>query len=248
MWELYDSLIDPIPDHIKVDAYRSGTFCTLLSAGGFLGAAATNPLNTIKRTEKVILDMSWKEAASLIKSWNFTEASIGAAAVNAFYNQEGQLNRLIKTGKVTKLSEEDTFLAHKNELKGKKVATIGHFYYAQDSLKEAGSTFILERDPRECDYPDSACEYLLQEMDVVFITGFTLVNKTLPRLLELAEGAKIILVGPSVCMAPQLLDFGVSELAGTLIRDIALLEKLVKNEERKAVIRAGSPVRISAKK
>lgn len=248
MWELYDSLINPIPDHIKVEAYRSGTFCTLVSAGGFWGAAATNPLDTIKRSEKDILDMSWKEAACLIKSWNFTEASIGAAAVNAYYNQEGCINHLIETGEVTKLSEEDTFLAHKNELKGKKVATIGHFCYADENLKEAESTFILERDPRQNDYPDSACEYLLQEMDVVFITGFTLVNKTLPRLLQLAGNAKIILVGPSICMAPKLFEFGVSELAGTLIQDMPLLEKLVKNEERKAVIRAGTPVRISAKK
>ena len=42
---------------------------------------------------------------------------------------------------------------------------------------------ILERDPVLGDYPDSACEYILPEQDYVFITGMTLVNKTLPHLL-----------------------------------------------------------------
>ena len=33
------------------------------------------------------------------------------------------------------------------------------------------------------DFLDSACEYILPEQDFVFITGMTLTNKTLPRLL-----------------------------------------------------------------
>ena len=247
MWELYDCLIDPIPDDVKVSSYLSGTYCTLVTAGGKMGAAATNPLCTIKSIGNDVREMSWKEAAGLIKSWNFTEASIGAAAINAYYNQQESLKHLENAGKITMLSGEDTFLAHKTDFRGKKVATIGHFRYADEYLKESGTCIVLEREPGENDYPDTACEFLLEDMEYVFITGFTLVNKTLPRLLPLARNSKIILVGPSIPLAPRLFDFGVSELAGTLIRDREKLEELVKNKERKAVVRAGAPVRITEK-
>ncbi len=247
MWELYDKLTEPIPDDVKMGECIAGIQYTTVTAGGYTGAAATNPLNTVLVTEKNILEMSWRETAELIKSWNFAESSIGAAAVNAFYNQPDRLQRLAEEGTVRKLSGEDTFFAHKEDIKGKKVATIGHFCFAQEYLKEAGSCVILERNPREGDYPDSACEYVLPDMDYVFITGFTLVNKTLPRLLELSRNARVILVGPSVALAPQLFDFGVWELAGTLITDKKLTEELVKKGEHKALIRSGMPVRFTGK-
>lgn len=247
MWEMYDSLIEPIPDDVKIEDYFAGIRWTSVTVCGCTGATATNPLQTIPRTEKNILDMSWKEAAGLIKSWNFTEASIGAAAVNAYYNQPDRISRLEREGAIRMLSREDAFMAHSEDIKGKKVATIGHFCFAEEYFKEAKSCVILERNPKDGDYPDSACEYVLSDRDYVFITGFTLVNKTLPRLLELSRSAKVILVGPSVALAPELFDFGVWELAGTLITDKKLTEEFVKKGEHKAVIRSGLPVRLSLK-
>lgn len=247
MWELYDRLIEPIPDDGKIENYIAGIRWTSVSVCGYTGAAATNSLQTISKTEKNVLDMSWKEAAGLIKSWNFAEASIGAAAVNAYYNQPDRISKLEQEGTIRQLSKEDAFMAHREDMKGKKVATIGHFHFAEEYLKEAESCVILERNPVDGDYPDSACEYVLSDRDYVFITGFTLVNKTLPRLLELSRNAKVILVGPSVALAPILFDFGVWELAGTLITDKKLTEEFVKKGEHKAVIRSGLPVRLSSK-
>jgi uncharacterized protein (DUF4213/DUF364 family) len=71
MWEMYDRLIEPIPDDVKIEDYFVGIQWTSVTVCGYTGATATNPLRTIRRTEKNILDMSWKEAAGLIKSWNF---------------------------------------------------------------------------------------------------------------------------------------------------------------------------------
>lgn len=247
MWELYDKLIDPIPDDVGIENYIAGIQYTSVTAGGFIGAAATNPLKTVRTTEKNILDLSWRETARLIKSWNLAEASIGAAAINAFYNQPGRLKKLALEGTIRQLSQEEAFFAHIEDIRGKKVATIGHFCFAEEYLKAAGKCVILERNPREGDYPDSACEFVLPDMDYVFITGFTLVNKTLPRLLKLSRNARVILVGPSVALAPQLLDFGVWELAGTLLTDKKLTEELVKKGEHKALIRSGIPVRLTCK-
>jgi uncharacterized protein (DUF4213/DUF364 family) len=72
------------------------------------------------------------------------------------------------------------FLANK---KGKKVAVVGHFSLVEKQLGCKCSLSILEREPEGTDFLDSACEYILPEQDFVFITGMTLTNKTLPRLL-----------------------------------------------------------------
>lgn len=246
-WDLYEKLIEPIPDTVMVDSVLVSSGSTMVKAGGAVGAAATNHLQSRPRMvaeESWESGLTWREAASLIKSWNFTEAGIGAAAVNAFYNRRQQFETEIScTAGAVMLTKEDAFAAHAEDLKGKKVATIGHFYYAEQYLKQAGEVFILEREVRNGDYPDTACEYLLPEMDYVFITGFTLVNKTLPRLLELSGDATVILVGPSVPMASILFSFGVDELAGTLITDEKKTENLIRQGSNRAVTRSGCPVR-----
>lgn len=89
------------------------------------------------------------------------------------------------------------------------------------TLDAAKQVYILERHPKPGDYPDSACEYLLPECDTVLITGSSMVNKTLPRLLELCKNAYVILTGPTVPLCPALLDFGIDRLAGMVVTDKA---------------------------
>ena len=60
----------------------------------------------------------------------------------------------------------------------------------------------FERRPLGGDLPDQAGEYLLGRQDCVCITGSAVANKTLPRLLELSRSAYVVLVGPSVPLAP----------------------------------------------
>lgn len=71
---------------------------------------------------------------------------------------------------------------------------------------------VLERRPLPGDYPDPASEYLLSDWEYVFITGTTIINKTLPRLLELCRGSKIILTGPSTPLTPALFRHGIDVL------------------------------------
>ena len=219
----------------------------MVRAGGAAGAAANQRLESrprILEEEEWERGMTWRQAASLISSWNFLEAGIGAAAINAYYNRESVLMDGIAAYEGVKILEScDTFAAPGDAFSGKKVATIGHFHYAEHYLEKAGELFVLEREPRQGDYPDTACEYILPNMDYIYITGFTLVNKTLPRLLELSGNARVILVGPSVPMAPALFEFGVKELAGTLITDMAKTERYIRHGSHRAVVRSGIPVR-----
>ena len=100
------------------------------------------------------------------------------------------------------------------EIQKKKVTVIGHFPAIEERLGTHCQLSILERSPLPGDYPDSACEYLLPEQDYVFVTGCTFVNKTFPRLLSLAQKAKLIIVGPSTPLAPVLFHHGVYGLSG----------------------------------
>ena len=63
----------------------------------------------------------------------------------------------------------------------------------------------------------------------LFMTGVTLINKTAPRLLDLAANATTVFVGPSVVMAPFLFRWGVDMLAGSVVADPDKARFAVKN-------------------
>ena len=100
----------------------------------------------------------------------------------------------------------------------------------QSVYEQAASVRILERNPRPGDYPDSACDWLLPQCDVVIMTASTLVNKTLPHLLDLCKNAYTILAGPSCPMCPALLDLGIDRIAGLVITDVVGMKDKILNE------------------
>jgi uncharacterized protein (DUF4213/DUF364 family) len=59
------------------------------------------------------------------------------------------------------------------------------------------------------------------------MTGVTLTNKTLPRLMELGARAQMVLVGPSVPLAPLWFGKGIAFLAGTAVLEAERLWKHV---------------------
>ena len=175
--------------------------------------------------------MSLNEAAELVKSWDFEKASFGLAAVNAICNQS---DRFPDCG------EPDAFLRYRDRAEGKKVGVVGRFPYLEKRLKPICRLSVLERTPHAEDYPDSACEYILPEMDIVFITGCTISNKTLPRLLQLSQNAYTIITGPSTPMSEVMFDFGVDALCGFCVTD----EKggILAAEDRQAIFTCGRMV------
>ena len=214
MWKLYDGLIEPIPAGFTVDEILVGRIWTMVRAGDSIGVAMTVEGQTRPAVcDKNRAGMSLRDTANLVKSWNLIEASIGTAAINAYYNTEDNLKQLHP-------GSRDVFLVNAGKVKDKRVAVVGHFVGIEKHLEAAGELSILERIPQKGDYPDTACEYILPGQDFVFITGCALTNKTMPRLLELSRGRKVILAGPSVPLAPILFQFGASEIGGLVVTDI----------------------------
>lgn len=215
-WQIYDQLIEVIPAGVSVVAAGVGPrWCRVRSSEGGIGMAyafADNSRPALRDGEGLV-GAPLREVASLAKSWNFAEAGIAMAAINAWYSQPERAEAHGFT-RCEANNWERLFHPYSDAVAGKTVSVIGHFPFAPAALARAAELRVLERSTQAGDYPDSACEYLLPSSDYVFISGSAFVNKTMPRLLELARNATTIVVGPSTPLSPLLFDHGVDVCTG----------------------------------
>lgn len=212
-WSLYDELIDAIPSGITVHDYCLGAHWTYIVADCGMGLAKTVRGGGKGRFKQSPVDVDLKTLAALAKSWNWLEASLGVAAINAYYATPDTIESLGGT------IDED-------------VAESG-------DVSKVAQVTVLERNcTSPTDTPDPACEYILPEQDYVFVTGTTLTNKTMPRLLELSRESKLYVLGPSVVPAQAFFERGVNGLAGSVVVDAKAARAAVKGGS-KAQWRAG---------
>ena len=224
-FELYDTLIEGISSDAVVTDTLMGECWTAVQTQHHFGMAMTTPVNTAPRMlSGEYRGMDLKKLARAAKSWNLTEAGFGMAAINAYYNTSQRLDVL------NAYEPFDKYCTDGVDLRGKHIGVVGHLNMPQSVYEQAASVRILERSPRPGDYPDSACDWLIPQCDVVIMTASTLVNKTLPHLLELSRNAYTILAGPSCPMCPELLDFGIHRIAGLVITDVSGMKQKIRGE------------------
>ena len=233
-WDIYDALIDDLPEDVTVTASDRGSRWTrVINSAGGIGSAWS-----MRDTSRPALSADTPDAgrpirdvAALVRSWNLAEASVGLAAINSWYSRAEVASRqgFVPTG--AGLTWREVFDPYADAVEGRIAAIIGHFPFARGVLWKAADLQILERFPEPGDYPDTACEYLLPEADYVFISSSSFVNKTAPRLIELSRDAHTVLVGPSTPLNPVLLDYGVDTVTGFIaarsLSDPAALAELV---------------------
>ena len=149
------------------------------------------------------------ELAALTQSEQPTLVSVGMAAMNALLPHQ--------PASWVDLNAEDVIASHGA---GQSVALIGHFPFVERLRAKVGDLTVLELDPQPGDLPVSTASDVLPQAQVVAITGMTLLNHTLDGLLELcAPDALVILLGPSVPLAPILFERGVDILCGSIVTD-----------------------------
>jgi hypothetical protein len=190
----------------KVKDVRVGvTWIGVLSRN--LGLAKTYPASHGFKVKDVgrLIGKSALELAEYSKSWNLMEAGIGVAALNSLIEPKGDkinvLDFIIEQGR------------------GKKVAMVGHFPRVEEIRKAASELWVLEKNPKPLDFPDTAADYLIPQADIVAITGSALINKSLEHLLELSQGYTIVF-GPSAPMSEVLLHRGVDMIGGTKVVNV----------------------------
>lgn len=222
---LIDDIIDAVSDNsapvneVRVGVSWTGVWakhCGLAKTYGIPVAHGNYTRDMGRLTEKTSLEL-----AEYIKSWNLVEASIGLAAVNT----------MVATRKSVDINARELVLHHG---KGKRVVVCGAFPFTPELKKIARELWVLELDQSKLDpgqgiITETAAETVIPESDMLVVTGSTLINKSLERLLELARagGAYTVVMGPSTPLCEVLFDYGVNIIGGVeVLRPEAVLRKL----------------------
>ena len=247
MKSLYDALIEGIPEDVRPDDVMCTHYGAIVKFRGNIGISEfreepdTRPM--IETGNK--LELTLRELAQGIKSHNITEATIGHAAVNAYYNsrEQAEKNGLFLTDSL--YSEDrntDPFISKQKEMAGKKVVIVGHFPFIDQLLKPVCDLKIIEQRPYQGDYPEIAAEYLLPQADYAFFGSLVITDGRLPRLLELAKSAYVGIVGPVATLSPILFEYGVDEIDGFVVKDPALAERITKEQQMRKIYSSGQKV------
>lgn len=237
MWKLYDELIAAVPEDAVVTECLAGLSWFLVRSMGTGVAMRPREIDAPLRNAGKIAGMKVRELAAWIKSWNWYEAAMGLAAINSALNaQEAMLKNCGMS--LDEMPDQDVFTCMRDELRGKRVAVVGHFHNLE-RISDICELTILERKPVPGDMPDPACEYILSEQDVVIMTATTLINKTMPRLLALSRKARVVVAGPSTPMHPLMFEYGVEQLGGLVVEDSASVWRAVAEGGREALFTQG---------
>lgn len=217
-WHLYDALIDGIAEDLTIRGFAGGLHWFAVRSEQSLGLAMgpAEGRDSVSLAGQVV-GHNLREAAGCAKSWNWADASLGMACINAYYNDAARV-RAWAGAACLAADQGSIFEVLLPRLKGKKVVVVGHFR-GLDALAACCELTVLERNPRGNDLPDPACELVLPEADYVIITGTTMLNKTLPRLLALARNAYVVLAGPTTTLWPGWFEHGVDMLAGVIVEE-----------------------------
>lgn len=240
---LYDTLLNNMRGEnalARVARAECGAHFAFAEVGASLGIAMAGNWDSIApRHPDGLAGLTLREAAECAKSWNLREASMGVAAMNAYFNTPSR---------ISELDCAEPFENHAVrglDFDGAVVGIVGHMHLTDEVHEKSARVYTLERRPQPGDYPDSACEFILPQCDYVFISGSTLMNKTLPRLLHLAQGAYTVLLGPSVPLCPELLEHGVDRLSGMAVTDSAAMREHVRRALPRSPYSMGTPFLIS---
>jgi uncharacterized protein (DUF4213/DUF364 family) len=157
-----------------------------------------------------------------LASWSTLDSptlnSIGIATLNAL---------LPKAPHTWVDANAEEIIAHNG--RGKRVALVGHFPFAERLASQVGELVVLEQNPGFGDLPAGEAPTIIPRSEVVAITGMTLANHTLESLLDLCTADSfVILLGPSTPLSPLLFDFGVDVISGAVVESIPNVVRVVR--------------------
>jgi len=231
--KILDDLISSLSEDSVVRGVHACVFWTAVVSKN-CGLASTfreeHPYHGTVRGVGELKGKSALELAEYAKSDNLLEASIGMATINS----------LIEIDE-TKYVAENAFDILVEEGRGKNIAVVGHFPWIPELRKVARKFWVLEQRPQAGDLPAEAAEAILPQADVVGITGTSLINHTIEKLLDLSKGSFIVLVGPTSPLSPVLFDWGVDVIGGTKVVEP---EKVIRSISEGAIFRQVQGVKL----
>ncbi len=149
------------------------------------------------------------EAAQKLFSDQPFDASLAMAAINSALPTDGLITENINA--------RDLII---REASGGVLGLIGHFCFLEKFRPHFADILVFELNPQPGDIPASEIPTRLREVDVVAVTGTTLINGTIDTILDsVRPDARIVMLGPSTPLAPVLLEHGIHAICGTVVDD-----------------------------
>jgi len=181
-----------------------------------------------------LIQKSALELAEYARSDNLLEAAIGIAAINSLLDIDE--SQCVETNAYDILAQEG---------KGKKIAIVGHYPFIPRLQSVARKLWVIEKRPREGDFPAEEAANILPQADVVAISGTSLINHTLENLLNLCHNSFVVIVGPSCPLSPVLFNYGVDVLAGAKVVEA---EAVIEGISQGATLRQVKGIKLLAMK
>jgi len=213
--KLLERLIEQVPGELKVEQAVVGVYLAgVVASNGQMGLATVYPPshrreNSNELIEPELKGKALKHLAQYALSSHPLKSALGVSAINAGILPPEQNLREINAKQLVKEKARDLNLA-----------VIGHFPFVNEVAPLARQCWVVEKEPREGDLPESATERVLKDAEVVVITASTLVNHSLERLLRWAKDKYIFLVGPSAPFSQVLFEEGVNVIAGAVVEEV----------------------------
>jgi hypothetical protein len=208
---IIDDLVSSLSEDSVVRGIHACVFWTAV-VSKHCGLAATfheeHPYHQAVRGVGRLTQKSALELAQYAKSDNVLEASIGMAAINSLIDIDD-----------SRCAEENALAVLERKGKDKSIAVIGHFPWIPELRSIAKKLWVIEQRPQEGELPAEAAGDILPQADVVCITGSSLINHTVDKLLELSKDRFIVMLGPTTPLSPVLFDHGLDVLAGVKIAE-----------------------------
>ncbi|EKD69182.1 MAG: Protein containing DUF364 [uncultured bacterium] len=154
------------------------------------------------------------EIIDLIDSPSSLERSLAMAGINSLLNAD--LSMQAQSG--------DMLLYLRDNFKGKKIAMVGHFPFADEMKKWAGEFHVIEKNPVGDDVLfEGAGKKYLNEADATVITGTTILNKSFVEVIGECKNSFNVMLGPTVPPSAVLFKYGVNAIVAIKATDNAQL-------------------------
>lgn len=226
MWELYDELIDGMTEDDRIEDLVIGPFWTaVISDRGSVGIAPVIIDNVVRfdfsfEPEK---GMKLRETAGHLKSWNFFEASLALASVNAYYNDRERLGQVWGEDRIEELPggrrSKKAFRKFCEERDSGRILMSEPIYDRDEISEMPGMIDVLRTRPDFRDYLATAWSELIPASDVLVLTGRAIMEKSAEKMLGCAvdNSLDIAFWGADVPLAPALKRYGNAELWGFVV-------------------------------
>ncbi len=220
--KILDDLLSTLNFDAPVRDIRQGVFHTGVLTR-YCGLAATLPRDALRQEPPMVkepgylTDKTARDLVSLSYSESILEAAIGMAAINSLIELDER--------RCIELNASELILEKGRD---KRVAIVGHFPFIPRLREFCREVWVIEKNPREGDVTDAEAGEYIPGADVVAITGTSITNHTLGKLLDLCSpGSYKVMLGDSVPLSPVLFDYGIDAVSGTRVADHEIALKCV---------------------